>query len=261
MRKRSPTRLVQVLQRKVVSPNLLCLTFGGEALADFPTGAETATIKLLLPHAGQDWENYLLSLAGSGDKPLKRTYTILEFRADTCELDILFALHPNPGPATRWAQQANPGASIAFSGPGRVHRIDSDADWFLLVGDMSAQAAVCANIKLLPDTAQGYVLLETNDPVDQRDILLPDKVKLRWVTRPHQEPYSNALAEAVRCVDWLAGTPSIWIAGESEFVREMRTFLVNDRLVHRDHRHTSGYWQTGYTEDTHQLIKRNESRD
>jgi len=105
--RRAPPRLASVKHKRHLTPNMLRVTFGGDALSGFPTDAASANIKLLLPHEGQTVAAYHASLQGTGSKPIKRTYTVVDFRDDTNELDIDFALHPDSGPATRFAENAS----------------------------------------------------------------------------------------------------------------------------------------------------------
>ena len=86
-------RLAEVKQSVRLTPNMLRVTFSGEALTGFPTDAASANIKLLLPHENQTEAAYHASLQGEGIKPIKRTYTVVEYRESSNELDIDFALH------------------------------------------------------------------------------------------------------------------------------------------------------------------------
>ena len=115
--RRAPPRLAEVVCTKHVTPNMLRVTFSGSAMLGFPTDAASANIKLLLPHANQDEASYHASLLGEGVKPIKRTYTVVEYRDAVNELDLDFALHEHSGPATRFAMQAKAGDKVAIAGP------------------------------------------------------------------------------------------------------------------------------------------------
>jgi len=147
--RRGPPRLAVVKTTKRLTPNMLRVTFSGDALLGFPVNAASANIKLLLPHADQDEQAYRDSLQGAGIKPVKRTYTVVEYREIENELDIDFALHADAGPATRFAINAQPGDTVGIAGPSSPKLVDAAADWFLIAGDMTALPAIDANIKLL----------------------------------------------------------------------------------------------------------------
>jgi len=259
--RRAAARLASVVRTEYRSPNLLRITFGGEAMKGYPSDRASANLKLLLPHDGQDEASYAASLAGEGPKPVKRTYTVLAFRPDVDELDIDFALHDAPGPATRWARAARPGDRVGLTEPGGVKLVDQEADWFLLAGDMSALPAIEANLRALRADATGHVVLEVIDDADRRPLAAPVGMTFQWVVNPHPGAGGSALADAVRALPWRSGTPSVWIAGETGTVRELRRWLIEERRLESAQRYTSGYWQRGHDEDSHQQVKRSEPMD
>lgn len=263
MRQKKPPRIVTVLYNEQITPNMLRITFGGDDLTGFPAGQESANIKLLMPNPGQSPESYKDTLAGVGAKPLKRTYTVLAYRPEANQLDVEFALHDHPGPATAWAISAKPGDEMAIAGPGQLRPLNSQADWFLLAGDMAAIPAIKAIATTLPATATGRVLLEVLTDQDKQAIPLPSGVTLEWVVNPnpHHEPATaneQPLVQAFRQIPWAGGTPAIWVAGESNGVRAIRGYLAHEREVAKNDRYSSGYWQRGFNEDTHQMVKRQE---
>lgn len=238
---------------------MLRVTFSGDAMLGFPTDAASANIKLLLAHAHQDDASYMASLQGEGDKPIKRTYTVVEYREALNELDLDFALHEDSGPATRFALNAKPGDKVGIAGPSRPKLVDTDADWFLIAGDMTALPAIEANIKTLPANASGFIVIEVQDEADKREFALPENIKLQWLVNPEPHSGKSQLANVVMDLEWLDGTPNVWIAGESTTVRELRSYLAKSKQLDRAHRYTSGYWIIGQDEDAFQMVKRQES--
>jgi len=225
----------------------------------FSADCATANIKLLLPTQEQDWSSYLQALQGIGLRPLKRTYTVREFRPQQNEFDVDFVLHDNPGPATRWALGAKVGDQIGIAGPGTLKRVNTNGDWFLLAGDATALPAISANLARLPENARGYAVIELVDSQDQQRLAMPAGIALRWLV--NADPASTLLADTVMALPWLAGTPAVWVAGETTFVRKLRSYFVKDRQVPQAFRYTSGYWHLGHTEDSFQPIKRSEPFD
>jgi len=257
--RRSPPRIASVKHTKRITPNMLRVTFSGEAMLGFPTNASSANIKLLLPHDHQDEAAYMASLGGEGDKPIKRTYTVVEYREALNELDLDFALHEESGPATRFALSAKPGDVVGIAGPSAPKLVDVNADWFLIAGDMTALPAIEANIKTLPANAAGFIVLEVQDEADKRAFALPENVKIQWLVNSEPHSGKSELASVVMNLSWLAGTPNVWIAGESSIVRELRSYLAKTKMLDRLHRYTSGYWKIGQDEDAFQMVKRQES--
>ncbi len=257
-KKRSAPRLGEVIRKTQISPNMLRVTFGGEAMKGFPTDAASANIKLLLPHAEHDQASYIEALNGTGTKPIKRTYTVANYNADANELDIDFALHSHAGPATTFALNAKPGDIVGIAGPSQPKLVNRDADWFLIAGDMTAIPAIEANLHYLPNHAQGHIIIEVQDEDDKRHFEKPDRMQLTYLLNSKPEDGGSILAKAVMSLAWLPGTPDVWMAGESTSVREVRTYLAKTKLLDRRCRYTSGYWQIGQNEDDFQLVKRSE---
>ena len=244
-RKRPPPRAVEVVRKTQISPNMLRVTLGGSAMHDMPADQNSAYIKLRLPDPGPD----------SDGKPIVRTYTVRYFDETTGELDVDFVIHDDPGPASEWAVNCEPGDTIAFGGPGPKKLVDYEADWFLLIGDMSALPAIGANIEGMPADARGYALLETIHEDDRQDIAVPPGLEVRWLINPHPDRENSILYDALRSIEWLDGTPSIWVAGEFSQSLSIRKYLKNELGVDRKNLYASSYWQIGQTEDGHRVSK------
>lgn len=258
--RKAPPRIAEVKQTRRITPNMLRVTFSGDALLGFPTNAASANIKLLLPHAHQDEPTYLASLLGEGEKPIKRTYTVVEYRKTSNELDIDFAMHADAesGPATRFALNAKAGDKVGIAGPSGLKLVDAAADWFLIAGDMTALPAIEANTKHLPKNATGFIVIEVQDISDKRIFDLPDNINIQWLINPEPHSEKSLLAITVMNLHWLEGTPNVWVAGESSIVRELRSYFAKDKQLDREHRYTSGYWIIGQNEDAFQMVKRQE---
>lgn len=254
--RRAPPRLVEVKSTTKLTPNMLRVTFSGDALSGFPTDAASANIKLLLPHADQNEQAYQDSLQGIGEKPIKRTYTVVDYREISNELDIDFALHSDSGPATQFALNAQPGDTVGIAGPSSTKLVDTTADWFLIAGDMTALPAIEANVKRLPMDAAGHLVIEVQEPADQRQFELPDSLNIQWLINPEPRSGNSRLAEVVMNLAWPAGIPGVWIAGEVSTVRTLHGFLAKTKHLEPQHRYTSAYWQIGQDEDAFQLVKR-----
>lgn len=243
---RPAPRHLQVLATRAVTPNMLRITLGGPAIDTFPAGQESAYIKLILPEAGNP-------------QGLMRTYTIRHQRSDAFDVD--FVLHQDAGPASRWAQEARPGDSILIGGPGPRKLVDNSADWFLLIGDMTALPAISVNLEQLPADARGHALLEVASEEDIQRLEHPAGVQLHWLINPHPGQTPEALAEHLRHLPWLPGRPSVWAACEFSGMRELRRHLREERQVDRRDLYISSYWKLGSSEDQHKRIKRQDSEE
>ena len=250
-KKKSPSRQLTVLKRSNVSPHMLRITFGGPGLQDFPDDQDSAYIKLLMTDPPED----------SGERPVVRTYTVRHYDAEAHELDVDFVLHDSEGPAANWAKNCVPGDTIKVMGPGPTKLVDYTADWFLLVGDMSAIPAISANIEGMPDDAKGCAILEIIEEADRQDIRAPAGLDIQWVINPQPEVPNERLLDAVKAQEWPSGRPSIWVAGEFSAALGVRSHLKKERGVSRKDMYASSYWQMGKSEDEHRVSKRNAADD
>jgi len=230
----------------MITPHMLRVTLGGQELAGFPDDQDGAYIKLRLREPDSD-----------DNKPLVRTYTVRHYDEVKQELDVDFVLHDSKGPAVNWARSCQLGDSIRIGGPGPKKLVDFTADWFLIVGDMSALPAISANIEVMPANSAGYVIVEIIDDADLPALAAPKYLHLNWVVNPHPEKENSNLVDIVKELRWLAGRPSVWVAGEFSQSLAIRSFLKSERNVTRDHMYASSYWQIGKSEDGHRISKRN----
>lgn len=222
---------------------MLRVTLGGSELAGFPADSAGGYVKLQL------------GTRPDSDKPLVRTYTVRHFDVEAAELDIDFVVHESEGPAANWALSCTAGDQLKVGGPGPRKSLNMQADWFLLVGDMSALPAISVNLERLHSDATGYAILEVIHADDQQSISVPAGVKVDWIVNPTPEAPNQYLVDAVHALPWLDGEPSVWVAGELNASLVIRDFLKTQRNVTRQQMYASSYWQIGKTEDGHRQSK------
>lgn len=245
MRKRPPPRSLEVLRKKSVTPHMLRVTLGGPGLEGFPADSDGGYIKLRL--AEPDSED---------GKPLVRTYTVRHYDAKAQEMDVDFVVHDSDGPAVSWAQNCKPGDEIKVGGPGPKKSLDPSADWFLVVGDMSALPAISANIERMQPDAKGYALLEIISEDDVQDLNFPRHLQVEWIINSEPEQENTALFDRVEALEWLPGDPYVWVAGEFSQSLAIRKLMKTAHKIKRDQMYVSSYWQIGQTEDGHKVSKR-----
>ncbi len=289
---------VEAVER--VSPTFARITFGGTDLADIGTVGRTLDqrIKLMFPgtterpanfaSAGSDWYEAWLALPDEARGSM-RTYSIRDLQVDDAgtRLIIDFVLHLDPessGPASLWADAAEPGHELLIVGPrrgrtdgGGIEYSPGDARSILLVGDETAAPAIARILEDVDRDVRGVAFIEV--PLD-RDILpidAPAGVELRWLPRAERTrgttlisevlDYLGAPTEAsigdVPTEDLLWETPTysglgeeiieadnraeryFWIAGESAVVTTLRRHLVKDLGIDRAQVAFMGYWRKG----------------
>ncbi|MEO0398139.1 MAG: siderophore-interacting protein [Pseudomonadota bacterium] len=245
MRKKPAPITFDVVSTELVTPNMRRVSLGGNALDDFPSDQDGGYLKLMIPAADES------------DRDFVRTYTISRQRPD--RLDIDFALHGadgEGGPAVAWSQHAKPGDQLAVNGtPGPAKPLPNDADWYLVIGDMTALPAITVNLAALPSDATGVAVIEIQDEDDRQDLAHPEGVDIQWVVNPHPGAKPDAFEKVVRDVPWREGQVYAWSATEFEAMRRIRTYLRNERGLGPKELYISSYWKAGLNEDRHREVK------
>lgn len=252
-------RILRVKHKEYITPHMLRIALTDDDLSDFPTGQESANFKLVIPRPGQEeipsppWTDE--------NKPTIRTYTLRRFDEQAREVIVDFMIFGEPGPGGTWAQNARVGDAIGFAGPGPAKLPDEDADWYLIGGDMSALPAASAILERLPRDAKGYAIFHVLSHDDIQPIDAPEGIQFTWRVDPTPDVLAQGLIDAVASIDWLEGSPAVWIAGEGGAMREIRRLMKKERDVDRRRLYVSAYWEIGMNEDRHQVVKRAELED
>lgn len=260
-------RLLSVKAAKYITPNMIRVTLTGPELDDFPQRHEGANCKILIPEADQSREDFAKQLE-DGPKPITRTYTIRAFRKELLELDIDFVVHGEhdddhshvSGPACNWAMNADEDSFLAIKGPGSPAKMtEFYADFYILAADMSALPLVSATLEAMPKDAKGIAIFETLSPNDKQDLVAPEGIKQVWKIHQNPNQVSNQVLHYLKSCDWPEGTIQTCIAGESNTMKSLRKFLLEEKELPAKDVYISGYWKIGLIEDEHQKIKRLES--
>jgi len=243
-------RRLAVLRTERVTPHLIRITLGGPELAGFTSPGfddhaklffpDPETGKLVLPTAGPDGPVW-----PEGRKPVARDYTPRRHDPDAGTLEIDFALH-EAGPATAWAEQAEPGDLIGVGGPRGSFLVPTDFDWHLLIGDDTALPAIHRRLRELPAGARALVLAEVDGPADRIDFETAADLQLVWVHRDEAPAGGEPpLLAALRRTPLPHGEFHAWIACESSAAKALRTHLVADCKANPKWIRASGYWRRG----------------
>ncbi|MBM6551791.1 siderophore-interacting protein [Marinomonas ostreistagni] len=232
-------RLLSVIRKSFITPNMLRLTLGGAGLKDFPEDQESGYVKLIFPVDGGR---------------LMRTYTIRHQRAD--EIDIDFAIHGDTGVACHWALHAQPGEEILVGGPGPKKLASEAADWNLFIGDMTSLPAISVNLGQLSKNAKGYALLEVQSEDDIQQLDKPEGITIKWIVNPTPGADSESLLNHVKQLDWLDGSLAVWAACEFSSMRALRQYFKGRDEVSKSDIYVSSYWKHGLNEDQHKVEKR-----
>jgi NADPH-dependent ferric siderophore reductase len=283
-----------------LSPSFTRVWFAGDDLADVGTPGRVLDqrIKLIFPSdsgelpdlagAGSSWYEEWLAIPEQSRGSM-RTYSIRDLIVDGSATTVVvdFVLHLRPGasgPASLWADAAEPGDEILLLGPrrgrtdgGGIEYTPGAAPTVLLAGDETAAPAIARILEDADRAVRGVAFIEIPHRDDILAIDAPAGVDVRWLPRaslPHGQLLLPAVldylgAEATAAIDdaatdellWETPTYSglgediavpenpaeryFWMAGESGVITTLRRHLVKDLGVERAQVAFMGYWRKG----------------
>lgn len=243
-------RHIEVLRTERITPRTIRVTFGGEELRGFATAAFDNHVKLVFPMDGQDrpipgsMETGKLSFPGSVTPPPFRDYTPRRYDPVANELDIEFSLHGD-GPASAWAAQSRPGQVIGIAGPKGSQIVPDDFHWHLLIGDDTALPAISRRLEELPAGTRVVAVVEVEDRAEQRPLQTQADVDLHWLFRTEEDAGDIPLLRRLKQIAFPDGDCYTWIAGETEEVRAVRKYLIEERGLNKAWMKVAGYWRRG----------------
>jgi NADPH-dependent ferric siderophore reductase len=229
-------RNLQVKQVENISAHLVRVTLGGD-LEDFTSLGFDDHVKLFFPTG---------SLSEDGQPEfMARDYTPRRHDPQAGTLAIEFVIH-DAGPATRWAEQAQPGQMLQIGGPRGSFVIPTEFDWHLLIGDDTGLPAIARRLEELPAGARAVALIEVDGPDDHVDIESAADVTVNWVHRDGAEAGApDLLSQALRRLELPRGDYYAWAACESRVAKALRAQLIADHGANPKWIRAAGYWRRG----------------
>ena len=245
-----------VVAARYVTPGMIRITIGGDALAAFTGRGFDQWFRLFLPLEGEtnfalpkkiDLLGYVQYLAmPKATRPPLRNYTVREFRPEQRELDIDFVAHGDAGIASGWAARAKVGDRVALLDQGVMFEPKPGVDWHLLATDESGLPAAAGILRDMPRDAVGHAFIEIGSADDAQETGAPEGMQVHWLVRDgHEKPGVLAL-ETVKAFDLPVGSVYAWVVGEQSLPTSLRRWLVNERGVPKDHILFCGYWRFGH---------------
>jgi NADPH-dependent ferric siderophore reductase len=237
-------RQLQVERVERIAAHMLRITLGGDLEGFLSLGFDDH-VKLYFP--GEP------PAAGGEQAMVSRDYTPRRYDPAAKTLDIEFVLH-DAGPATRWAEQAQPGQLLSIGGPRGSFIIPTDFDWHLLIGDETALPAIARRLGELPVGTRAVVLAEVDNPADRVTLDTAASVTVTWAYREGTEAgSSDVLARTLRTLSLPAGDYYAWVACESLIAKALRAQLIADHGANPKWMRAAGYWRRGAVavHDTH----------
>lgn len=243
--------IVEVVGVERITPRVARIGFSGPVLDTMPNDEPGEIVTLIWPAEGQD---VILPIEGRWAFPPEaegqhwRNYTVRRFRRDDPRhgsvLEADFVLHGDHGRATAWAGRAAVGQRLGIAGP-RMHWVtDPDAEWSLLVGDETALPAIAATLEQLPSGHRALAFIEVDGPQEQQPIAATCDAEIVWLSRDGAPAGTGTrLVDAVRAAELPPGRATVWAAGESMAIRDVRQHLRDERGLPSETVHAIGYWR------------------
>ncbi|GAA3653752.1 siderophore-interacting protein [Nocardioides ginsengisoli] len=206
-----------VAAREQITPHLVRLTLDVPGFVS--TGIADEWIGLVVP--GQFQSRY---------------YTVRSIEGSLLVLDVV--VH-EIGLVTEWASGDPVGQQVVLTEAKGSFLPPADAEWLLLVGDLTALPAMtriaAENGATLPTRIYAEV------PGDSRiPDYFPAGVDVTWLPLGER----SALAGVVEGIDWPEGPGYFWMAGESAQMRAIRKHLMRERRLPSTHYDVMGYWRS-----------------
>ena len=251
VRHETKTRLLQVRDVSRMTPKMLRVMVGGEALAGFVSAAYDDHVKVFFPQPGQD-KPVLPTPSPNGPvypegaaRPAARDYTPRRYDAAANTLTIDFVLHGD-GPAAEWAAQAGPGNFLGVGGPRGSFIVPDDFDWYLLAGDEAALPAIGRRLEELPASARAMVVAEVADAGEEQHFETRARLDVHWLHRNGAEPGDPTLLhDAIAKLSLPSGDGYAWVAAEAATAKALRRLLIDQRGLRKDRVKAAAYWKRG----------------
>jgi NADPH-dependent ferric siderophore reductase len=251
VRHETKMRLLQVCEVSRLSPKMVRIVVGGEALAGFVSAAHDDHVKLFFPQPGQD-KPVLPTPSPNGPvypegalRPAARDFTPRRYDAAAKTLTVDFVLH-GEGPATSWAAQARPGQFLGVGGPRGSFIVPDDFDWYLLAGDETAVPAIGRRLQELPAGARVMAVIEVDDTAEEQKFDTRTHLQLHWLHRKGVAAGSYALLQkALSELSLPPGEGYAWVAAEASAAKALRRYLIDQRGLPKDRVKAAAYWKQG----------------
>jgi NADPH-dependent ferric siderophore reductase len=229
-------RALTIKQVEKIAAHMVRVTLTGD-LDGFTSLGFDDHIKLFFPDGTTNAEGAPNTLA--------RDFTPRRYDPASNTLAIDFAIH-DAGPATRWAEQAQPGQTLDIGGPRGSFIIPTAYDWHLLIADETGLPAIGRRLAELLAGTRVVVLGEIDGPGDELTFETKTNATVTWAHRNGVPAGDNdVLAKTLSTLTLPAGDYYAWIACESLTAKALRRQLIADHGANPKWMRAAGYWRRG----------------
>jgi NADPH-dependent ferric siderophore reductase len=256
-RNRFTARRATVLRVERVAPPIIRVTVSGPEFEDFTSGGPADHVRVYFPDAVTG-ELVAPTPVGPGEdgivRPdrasIARDFTPLPRAVDdgssksTVELDLDFFVHPDPGPASSWAESARVGDELVIVGPRGSRRAPQDIDGLILICDETS----------LPSVSRWVREVRPGTPID---VIASVPGPGEWVaeylgpvpgTRVHvvaPDISGGTVLGALERLGPVGEGVFVWAAGEATGLVPVRRHLRRTLGLPPAQAQVSGYWRRG----------------
>jgi NADPH-dependent ferric siderophore reductase len=229
-------RTLTIEEVEKIAAHMIRVTLTGD-LEGFKSLGFDDHIKLFFPDG--------TTTADGAPNMLARDFTPRRYDPIKNTLEIDFAIH-DAGPATRWAEQAQPGQTLSIGGPRGSFIIPTTYDWHLLIADETGLPAIGRRLAELPAGTRVVVVGEIDGAADEIAFETKTNATITWAHRNGAAAgESDVLAKTLSTLKLPAGDYYAWVACESLIAKALRRQLIADHGANPKWTRAAGYWRRG----------------
>ena len=254
-RNRFTARQATVLRVERVAPPIVRVTVSGDEFADFTSAGPADHVRVFFPDPATG-ELVAPTPVGPGEDGINRPdrasiardFTPLPRVLDDggVELDLDFFVHPDPGPASSWAESAHPGDELVIVGPRGSKRAPQDVDGLLLICDETSLPSVSRWVRDVPSGTQVDVIAAVPGSGDWVAGYLGDvpgvDIRVHIVA---QDAAGGTVLAALDQLPPIGDGVFVWAAGEASALVAVRRHLRRTLGLPPGQAQLSGYWRRG----------------
>lgn len=223
--------MATVLETQLIAPHMVRVRMESTTLFDEVEPEPAAWLRFWFPDP-------------KGSKTeFQRGYTLSEADPATGRFAVDVVLHEPAGPASTWARNVAPGASIAvmvLMGSTRFDVPEEQPAGYLLIGDSASIPGINGIIETVPDDIPIETYLEQHHDNDPLIPITPHpRVRVHWVPRRDEK----ALANAIESRDW--SNWYCWATPEANALKHVRKRLRDEFGFPKSEIHAQAYWSAG----------------
>jgi NADPH-dependent ferric siderophore reductase len=252
-------RLLQVVRATRITPQMMRVTLGGDALAGFRSDAADDGSRLYFPADVTDtaWaptvDGSTLVFPEDHPAPPGREFTPRRYNPEAGELDFEFVVHGD-GPASTWATNAAPGHYLGVSGPRRSRVVTGAVDGYVLAGDDTGLPSIARRLEELPAGTPVVAVIEVANAASEQQLATQADLELHWVHRDVANgDLSGLITNTLRELKFPSGNIFAWASGEASSIRTVRRHLLNERNIPAGWMRMTGYWKRAIANYDHHL--------